>query len=286
VQPTAKSLILDLLTAADGWAAPVSALIIAAEIFEITENNLRVALARLLSRGVVERDERGQYRIAASAEAVKRHVASWENLEDRAVAWQGRWIGVHTTGLPRGRRREARRQLRALEFLGLRELEPKLWVRPDNLRGGVAGVREQLGKLGLEAGTPVFAVAELDEETEQHARALWNVDALRAGYREMREAIANSACRLPELPLEGAMVECFVLGGEALRQIAFDPLLPEPILPVAERRAFVDAMRRYDRDGRACWSRFMQQHNAQDTASPLQLLALHATGPRLAAEGV
>ena len=39
---------------------PVRALVAAASPFEIEENSLRVALARLLAAGTVERDERGE----------------------------------------------------------------------------------------------------------------------------------------------------------------------------------------------------------------------------------
>ncbi len=49
------------------------------------------------------------------------------------------------------------------------------------------------------------------------------------------------------------MSESFLLGGEALRQIVLDPLLPAPIVDVDARRALVDAMRRYDRIGRRYW---------------------------------
>ncbi|MCC7541662.1 MAG: hypothetical protein IT379_35920 [Deltaproteobacteria bacterium] len=46
-----------------------------------------------------------------------------------------------------------------------------------------------------------------------------------------------------------------MLGGEAIRQIVFDPLLPEPLVDAVERRAFVDAAVRYDAFGRRVWRR-------------------------------
>ena len=54
------------------------------------------------------------------------------------------------------------------------------------------------------------------------------------------------------------MTESFRLGGQAIRQIVLDPLLPEPIVPAAERAALVAALRRYDRMGRSCWAEFMR----------------------------
>src|SRR5262249_42721908 len=49
VQPTAKSLILDLLSTIGERSMPVRALVAAADLFAIEENSLRVALARLLA---------------------------------------------------------------------------------------------------------------------------------------------------------------------------------------------------------------------------------------------
>ena len=50
------------------------------------------------------------------------------------------------------------------------------------------------------------------------------------------------------------MSESFRLGGEAIRLLVYDPLLPEPIVAPGERRALVEAMRRYDRLGRQAWA--------------------------------
>src|SRR3982750_3612641 len=134
-----------------GAALPVRALVRAGALFGIAENGMRVELARLAARRIVARDERGRYRIAAAASAVHGHVRAWSNVEERVTPWSGAWIGVHTGALKRSDRRAARRRQRALEFLGFRELDPGLWVRPDNLRGGVAEVRRQLEALGLDA---------------------------------------------------------------------------------------------------------------------------------------
>jgi phenylacetic acid degradation operon negative regulatory protein len=48
-----------------------------------------------------------------------------------------------------------------------------------------------------------------------------------------------------------------VVGGRAIRQLVLDPLLPEPIARADERAALVEALRRYDRLGRARWARFL-----------------------------
>lgn len=250
--PTAKSLILDLLsTMPPRHRVPVGALVRAAAIFRIGENSLRVALARLRSRGFVESDERGLYRLGASAHSVNRQVRSWRTVEDEVCDWDGSWVAVQD---PRsGARSAAKRRVIALRLLGFRALSGPLHVRPRNLAGGVASLRERLGSLGIGSRALVFRLSDLDDASDARARALWDVPALEQGYDATCATLEASAGRLPTLSQEAAMAEAFRLGGEAVRQIVLDPLLPAPIVDTDKRRALVDAMRRYDGLGRRFW---------------------------------
>ena len=243
---------------------PVAALVAAGALFELSENRVRVAVARLLASGRLERDERGRYRLGAGAVPVDRRVRSWRRLEERTRRWDGGWIAVH--GAPRGR--EGRRGARALRLLGFASLARDLVVRPDNLRGGVPQVRAELRELGLEPDALVFGLRELDLAGEARARRLWDAAALRAGHARSRAEVERSAEHLGRLPAERAMAESFLLGGRVIRQLVLDPLLPDPILPVAERDALVEAMRRYDRLGRACWAGFLERHGVLGSRAP------------------
>jgi phenylacetic acid degradation operon negative regulatory protein len=265
---SAKSLVLNLLSSLRGRAMPVRALVGAAGVFGIADETMRVALARLLAGGMVQRDERGLYRLAGKTRAVQSEVESWTDIEQRLVPWSGAWVAVHTAGLPRSDRKAGRRRGRAFDFLGFRELEPGLWIRPDNLRGGVAAARRRLQALGLEDTAPVFRITELGPAQDRAAQ-LWRVDELRDGYRRVRADLERSAARLPKLARSRAMVESFVLGGKAIRGMVFDPLLPEPLVPVAERRALLEELKRYDKLGRQCWREFMKEQGAPHIEAPL-----------------
>ncbi|MDX2167792.1 MAG: PaaX family transcriptional regulator C-terminal domain-containing protein [Deltaproteobacteria bacterium] len=266
--PTPKTLILDLLSSLRGHSMPVRALVGAAAVFGISPESLRVALVRLGERGTVARDARGHYRLAERAEPVQRHVAGWNRLEERLAPWRGGWVAVHTAALGRADRASLRRRERAFGWLGLRSLAPHLYVRPDNLRGGVDGVRDELRSLGLEPEALVFGIAAFDAGSEARARALWDTAALRRTSRDAAAALRRSAAQLDALPPERAMVESFLLGGEAIRTLAHDPLLPEPLVPHGERAALVAALRDYDRLGRARWREFLRAHGAPHLSAP------------------
>jgi phenylacetic acid degradation operon negative regulatory protein len=271
VSPSPKSAILDLLQSMRGRPLPVRALLEAGAFFGLPQNGMRVALARLVARGLVERQGPGSYRLAPGAAPISKRVGGWTGADQRGARWDGGWVAALTPGRERAARRS---DARALAFLGFERLAPSLWVRPDNLRGGVSAVREALLELGLDPQVSVLRLSELDAKTETRARTLWDVDALLSAQRLAREAIERSASRLERLTPAQAMAETFLVGGRAIRQIALDPLLPEEIARERERRALVAAMREYDKVGRACWRDFMRAHDAPTAQAPAHGAAL------------
>lgn len=267
---SAKSLALDLLATVRRGAVPVRALIGAAEIFDIAENSMRVALARLCANGQVARDERGSYRLSGSA--VSKRVRSWNRVGERMCSWSGSWIAVHTGGLAR-KPTPLRHRSRALRFLGFRSLRAGLELRPDNLSGGMTAIRDELLALGLEANALVMRVELRGADADEAAR-LWETKALRAATRKMRDALAASSARLPHLPRKEAMAASFSLGGSAIRQILLDPLLPAPIGDPDGLLALVVEMRDFDKLGRELWSGWMGEAGPQPLYGPADVREL------------
>jgi phenylacetic acid degradation operon negative regulatory protein len=277
--PTARSLVLDLLSTLRRGSMPVRALVDAAALFGIAEGSVRVALTRLLAQGRIERDERGAYRLGEASAAVQARLASWRELATRLRPWSGGWIAALDRGV-RPSRAAQRRSERALRLTGFRRLERGVALRPDNLAGGVERAREELARLGLAPGVLVCRLDELDRVSEARARALWDAPQLLAEWRRHVRALEVSGRRLGALSEEQAMVESFTLGGEALRQLALDPLLPEPLTPARERQALVDAMRRYDELGRACWRGFLSRYGVLPRAAARDTRAIAEGGVR------
>lgn len=263
MQLTPKSLLLALLSSTDGAPIQVRELVRACGLFDIRETSARVAITRLVSAGLITSAGRGAYRLGEPAEPIAREVSSWRDVERSVRSWNGGWVAALVSGLPRGDRRSAR----ALSMRGMRELAPGLVIRPDNLEGGVAGVRERLAALG--ADVPVFGASDFDAETERRARRLWNEKALSTSYRRGRERLERWMAAVDELEPEVAAREAFVLGGAAIRDIVLDPLLPAPLVDPAERRAFVEATRKFDRVGRGIWFRLFGVRLGAPVPSPL-----------------
>jgi phenylacetic acid degradation operon negative regulatory protein len=267
VGPNAKTLILELLNAAGGCPLPVRAAVVAGSLFDIHENNVRVALVRLSSAGLIESAGRGEYCLAESARDLAREVASWRDAEQSVCAWNGDYVFVHTGALGRADKRALRQRTRALSLLGLAEMERGLHARPDNLKGGVQSVRARLQALGLEAHAPVFRASSLSAELEQHIRGLWDGKQLTASYAHSRRRLEQWLQRSRKLEPDAAARESFLLGSQAIRQIVYDPLLPPPLVDVDERRSFIAAVKEMDREGRRIWRRFFQFSEVADVSA-------------------
>lgn len=254
----ARNLILNLLLGAADRRLAAREAVASCALFGIRENSVRVALVRLSAAGLVEPAGRGEYRLGPSAAQLADEVASWRDVERRVRDWNGSWIVVHVGELGRSDRVALRARDRALELLGLRELERGLYLRPDNLAGGVAATRERLLKLGVEPEAAVFVARDFDAGRERRAAALWDGNALTRAYCDTRARLEAWLADADSLALEAAARESFLLGNDAIRQLVFDPLLPAPLVDVDARRAFVDAVVCFDERGHAIWNRFLR----------------------------
>jgi phenylacetic acid degradation operon negative regulatory protein len=268
MKPTAKRIILELLSATDGHEAASSSLVRAGKLLGVAETNVRVTLTRLVADGTLELTGRGSYRLGDATAALTRQVTSWRELEKQVRRWDGAWVCVQAGGTG-GDRSLARRRGRALRLLGFRPLDSTpgptsghtLSLRPDNLDGGVAALRERLYALGVEHQALVFRATELDGDTDARARRLWDAERLTQAYHQTRDRIDRWLHAVTELPLRTAAREAFFFGGDVLRMILFDPRLPEPLVAVGARRALVEAGKRLDAAGRGLWAQlFGMQH--------------------------
>ncbi len=255
--PTARHLLMNLLLGVDGGVLGVAEAVAAARLFDISGNATRVALARLASAGLVETVGRGAYRLGPGGRALAGEVGNWRSAEEKLKPWDGAWIAVAAGGLPRADRAALRLRERALRILGLRELTAGFFVRPDNLADGASGMRDRLLALGMGDEAPAFQASDFDGERERQARNLWEPDDLGLRYGHWIDRINVWLAGAGGLPLGRAARESFLLGDAAIRQLVFDPLLPEPLCDVALRRALRDAVIRLDDVGHGIWRRYL-----------------------------
>lgn len=271
-----KHLILELLLAAEAGTLSVREAIAACQLFGIRENNVRVVLARLSAEGLIEAAERGSYRLGPNALELAGEVATWRSIEQRLRRWRDDFILVHAGALGRADRSALRKRERALGLLGFRELERGLFIRPNNIETNVEAVRQRLYKLGLEKTAAVFLATEFDAVRQQQIHALWNGPALTAAYRQTQAQLQNWLAHADELEPESAARESFLLGGRAIRQVLFDPMLPDPFVDASVRHQFIETVKQFDAIGHAIWQRlWSHQRSDSHLKTPAQAGLIH-----------
>ncbi|HET6787375.1 MAG TPA: PaaX family transcriptional regulator C-terminal domain-containing protein [Aquabacterium sp.] len=266
--PTAKALIQSLLLAAEGQAYPSRQLVAAGALFGISENNIRVALVRLQAQDLAVAAGRGTYCLGPAGEHLGREISAWRQIEQRLGSWQvGRYIGVHTASMPRSDRTALQRRDRALQMMGFLEVSKGLHVRPDNLLGGVAAARQRLLALGLEPQAWVFAMDEVSEDLARQLDALWQGAALSEGYRQTHQQLRDWLAQLDRLDPAQAAREAYLLDRRAIRQVVWDPLLPDALVDAQARADFFSTVRDFDAAGRSIWWRFFEFSDNQSLPS-------------------
>lgn len=275
--PTPKSLILNLLLAARGAALSASDAVTSAGLFGIRENSVRVALVRLSASGMIQSCGRGAYVLGPQAASLAEELASWRHAEQRVCEWSGAWLMACTAHLGRSERGPLRQRERALALLGFKTLADGLYVRPDNLVGHAEVARERLHKLGLDAEAPVFVACDLDTALDQRARQLWRTTEHNQAYARTQQQLTQWLAQAHQLDTESAARESYLLGNEAIRQLVFDPLLPEPLVDVAARRACHRAVVEFDAEGHRIWQQLLPSLRMPSTTGPARLSASSPT---------
>lgn len=265
VQP--KHLLLELLLASGDNPLPVSHAVAAGAVFGLSENHVRVTLARLAAQDMVMATERGAWRLGPAAQGLAQDVSNWRSAAQRLRPWNGQYVAVHCGALARSDRAAVLQRERALHLLGFAELQRDFYVRPDNIESNIAAIRLRLHTLGLEPQAVVCGCHLFDAPTEAAIDALWDGTALNHGYSATQQRLQDWLASAARLPTPQAARESFFLGGAAIRQLVYDPLLPEPMVDGALRQAFIETVHAFDDAGRAIWNRFYDTLPTPDAAS-------------------
>jgi phenylacetic acid degradation operon negative regulatory protein len=269
----ARRFVLDLLSAAPSGELRLDQISRGAVVMGVGPTAVRVALTRLTTEGRVFRVRRGVYQVATGQGGVAAVVRDWRAREACVVRWSGAWVGVLEAdstdvkgGLDRG----------LLEgLLGLRRLREgtALYVRPDNLQGGVDGMRRRVGALCEGAAPHVFGMMDLSARDLEWCKGAYACGSLDAHYEEGRRELERVRRGFEHRPVEEAAGEAFVRGGAAISLLLRDPLVPASWIDGAARRRYFAEVRRFDRVGRSLWTSVLGLSEPRGSRAPAELQA-------------
>ena len=257
-KPSPRLLLLRLLTVADNHILNISEAILAGSVFDMTENSIRVTMARLTQAELAEAVAPATYRLGSKAQKLGDDVASWHTFDRKTIESDGSWIAAATSGLPRSDRKILRARDRALSLLGFRELDKALYIRPNNLQVGIEGVRKRLLNLGLGEEVIIFKACDFDNQRQKKALSLWSDMQLAKHYEEMSYKLNHWLAHKDDLSADMALREVFMLGDAGIRSVIFDPLLPAPLVDEAARKQYFNTVQRFNDEGRRLWLAFFE----------------------------
>ena len=244
-----SNLIIDLLRTYKEKGLDVKSIMETGSLFNFSENLIRVSLSRLVSKNIVEKQQRGIYRLSQASHPINDFAEMWRLGEDRCKPWlDNKWMCVHCPSPL------SKKCLWVLHINGFRTVSEKLWIRPDNLQQAMGEFRNLLHLMGLSTDTIFISDATLAGQVGQSWFNQFDLDQMELDYAEMQAKLKTSQIRLSALPLHAAKKESFHIGGEAIALLACDPLIPSEYHTTNNRQKLWETLRSYDQFGREIWS--------------------------------
>ena len=254
----ARDLIIDLLLGLQGREISIKQIIIAAKLFEISENSIRVAVTRLSSEGVIEAIERGVYQFTVQSHEWANVMLNRKNGIKQTKKWTHQYLAVFTGELGRVDRTALNRRERALKRFGFKELEQGIYIRPDNLAITFDHLFSELKASGLEMTAKICQISHFDETTLATIPSLWSTQTLNQNYEKYSQMIQKWLATVDRISLEDAARESLLLGRQTISLLMNDPLLPENFVDVQLREQFALSVQQLDQTGLELWRKFYE----------------------------
>lgn len=272
-----RRIIVDLLMASPEKELSAKQAIDACALFGIQASSCRVALTRLLNDGLLAAQRRGSYVLGQNALQLAGEIATWRNVDHSLRPWQGEYLTIYCQHLGRTDRAALQRRERAFELLGCRELQKGLYIRPHNSTHSIENIMQRLHHLGVETSAVGCIAHDFDRHVVQQIATLWDSHALNRQYHKLNAQLNDWMAQAAQLPADQAARESFLLGGQAIHAMVFDPLLPDCMIDVQARSDFFATVRRFDQLGQAIWQQRRQpprqrHHIAQIAPSESEFL--------------
>ena len=264
-QPSAKRLVLSLLSAPSLQRVEIGTLLHWGNLFDIDAATMRVTVGRLTRQALLSSPARGVYEIGPAGRLLAETARAWLHAESTVVPWDGDWLLVHSAHLGRSNKKALRARDRAFRLTGFAQWQPGLYCRPANLNESAAATRERLLQLGLEKSAVVIVAADLPGTTTQTLHNLWPCKRLEQEYRRHLKRMQVSLHGLHKKSLPAAARETMQIGEAVIRQVTSDPMLPVEMIDTKARREMIELMTHYDEQGRHVWHRFTEDSGKEST---------------------
>ena len=258
----ARHLIIDLFLSSAYPQLTIKQILIAAKLFNMSDNGIRVATTRLLNEGMIESVERGIYQLSPSTTEWAKVILNRKNGIKQTKEWQHQYLAVFTGTLGRIDRTALKKRERALSQFGFRELETGIYIRPDNLAYSFEKTCEELVLAGLENEAKISIIQKFDSKTVSLIPSLWDTQQLEKNYEMYSQDIQEWLLNYKNLSLNEAATQALLLGRETITLLMNDPLLPSPFVNEYARNQFAQNVQQLDSIGQKLWQKLYENELA------------------------
>jgi phenylacetic acid degradation operon negative regulatory protein len=196
--------------------------------FAISESNLRTALCRMLKKGILEKKRVGRqafYARSGKGQTLGANVALRFREPDRSD-WAGTWWGVCFSISNTDKRDRYRIRKKLLNY-HFRPLYSGFWIRPYSITQNMAAV---LNTDYINKSARLIRFTPEKTFTVEFIIRLWEMNKINVGLGKGLELMARHE-NLSEQSPERAFVNLIKIGGQVVRILFTDPLLPACYLP-------------------------------------------------------
>ncbi|WP_151827964.1 PaaX family transcriptional regulator C-terminal domain-containing protein [Acinetobacter oleivorans] len=258
----ARHLIIDLFLSSAYSQLTIKQILIAAKLFNMSDNGIRVATTRLLNEGMIESVERGIYQLSPSTKDWAKVILNRKNGIKQTKEWQQNYLAVFTGTLGRIDRTALKKREHALHQFGFRELETGIYIRPDNLAYSFEKTCEELVLTGLENEAKISIIQKFDSKTVSLIPSLWDTKQLEENYEMYSQDIQEWLLNYKNLSLKEAATQALLLGRETITLLMNDPLLPPPFVNEHARNQFAQNVQQLDSIGQKLWQKLYENELA------------------------
>lgn len=255
----ARHLIIDLFLSSAYPQLTIKQILVAAKLFNLSENGIRVATTRLLNEGMIESVERGIYQLSPSTKDWAKVILNRKNGIKQTKEWQQHYLAVFTGTLGRIDRTALKKRERVLRQFGFKELVTSIYIRPDNLAYSFEKTCEELVLAGLEKEAKICIIQHFEPSTLKQIFSLWDTKQLEKNYEMYSRDITHWLENYTHLSLNDAAVKALLLGRETIALLMNDPLLPTPFVNESARNQFAQDVQQLDAIGQKLWKKIYEQ---------------------------
>lgn len=253
--PTASELILDVLGMLEGIRISLPQATRAGQAFGYSDATMRAALSRLRSRGRIQSHGRGVYGLPEAPMLQWVFNRSWGQHIDQIVPWEGHWMMASWPDTVKLSRNDTLFKENLLLRYGFQRWRPRLFIRPDNIAGGVSAMQERLVDWPESQHVSLCEMRQVSADLEAQLFALWTDPA--CDLDVISQQLIDSQNRTGSEITAATAAEVLSIGRFAVKAILKDSRLPEPFGHTKNLKAISTSLATYERFGVEVWKEYL-----------------------------